>query len=218
MTAKDSGGWLYYTIKFVLFIYYKLFFHLRCYGADKVPGETSGRGVILAPNHASYLDPPLLGVCAKRRVTFLAKEYLFNAFFVGWVLRTLGAVPIKTQADDFRNIRKLIKLLQQGRCIEVFPEGTRSPDGNLQEPESGVGFLAIKSGAAVIPVYIDGTYQAWPRGANFFKCHPVRVYLADPFVPALDKSLMQEKDPYAAVSRKIMAEIAELKSKVLIQE
>lgn len=172
-----------------------------------MPADSDRRGVILAPNHASYLDPPLLGISLKRRVTYLAKEYLFRHLFVGWVLRSIGAYPIKTRADDFRSIRDLIRILQGGHCIVVFPEGTRSVDGHFKEPEGGVGFLAMKSKAHVVPVYIEGSYDAFPKGAKGFRCRPIKVYFGDAFIPAENPEFLNTGDDYSAVSQKIMQEI-----------
>lgn len=179
-----------------------------------MPPDSDPRGVILAPNHESYLDPPLVGVATRRQVTYLAKEYLFRAFLVGSILRAINAFPIKSETDDFRSIREIIRLLKAGRCVVVFPEGTRSDDGKLREPEGGVGFLAVKSQAWVVPVYIDGTFEAYPKGAKFFKCRKVGAHFGPAFVPALDKALMAEKDPYMAVSRRIMQDIKSLQEKI----
>ena len=201
----------YKFIRSVLFSFYKVFFGFKCYGFDRVPSPEDNRGVILAPNHSSFLDPPVLGISLKRPVTYLAKEYLFRAFFIGFVLRKVGAFPILTRTDDFRSIRGLLRILSQGECIVVFPEGTRSPQGEFQEPEPGLGFLAIKSKAWVVPVYIEGTYEAFPRHAKFFKPHPVKVYYGVPFIPALDAAVLASPDPYGAVGQKVMAQIQRLK-------
>lgn len=208
--SRKSGGFVYGVIKSVLFILYKLFFCFRAYGAENVPLGTA-KGLILAPNHDSYLDPPLVGIAIQRRVTYLAKEYLFRAFIVGWTLRSIGAFPIRTQKDDFRSMRELIRLLKDGACVVVFPEGTRSADGVLREAELGVGFLALKSGAEVQPVYIEGTREAFPRHAKFFKPHAVSVHYGRPFLPAADESIASAENPYSAVGNRIMREIAALK-------
>ena len=126
--SKLGGSeFFYWFIRNALFIAYKVCFSFRSAGSEKVPPETDPRGVILAPNHASYLDPPILGISLKRRVTYLAKEYLFKHGFVGFVLRNIGAYPIKSESgNDFRSIRDLVRLLKDGHCVTVFPEGTRS--------------------------------------------------------------------------------------------
>jgi len=203
---------VYACVKAVLFIAYKLFFRFHYTGAENVPPASDPRGVILAPNHASYLDPPVLGISLNRRVTYLAKEYLFRAVIVGWTLRSIGAYPIKSEStNDFRSIRELLRILKSGHCVVVFPEGTRSPDGGLREAEGGVGFLAMKSAAIVVPVYIRGSYEAFPRGRRFFRCRPVSVRYGAPFVPSEDPAILADPDPYAAVGRRIMAEVRRLK-------
>ncbi len=214
MTGYKGSGFFYRLIRVALYTVYRILFRFRFYGAQNVPSDTQARGVILAPNHASFIDPPILGISLKRRVTFLAKEYLFKNFIVGAVLRGIGAYPIKSEKDDFRSIRDLIRLLKGGQCVVVFPEGTRSADGQMKEPESGIGFLAAKSAAYVVPVYIRGSYEAYPKGAKFLKMKPVSVYYGKPFIPAEEKSLMQAQDPYGAVSREIMARIRKIKEDV----
>ena len=219
MTAKvkySFGGseFFYRFIRFVLFIAYKLFFRFQFFGSNEVPGEKDARGVILAPNHASYLDPPLLGISLKRRVTYLAKAYLFEHFFVGFVLRSIGAYPIKTESgNDFRSVRDIVRLLKAGCCVVVFPEGTRSENGEFREPESGIGFLAMKSGASVVPVYIKGSYAAFPKGAKNFKCRPIEIHYGEAFVPAENSAWVAMND-YMAVSQDIMKRIKEIKEKV----
>lgn len=214
------GGseFFYRFIRVVLFILYKAFFRLRATHTELVPKEGDGRGVILAPNHASYLDPPIMGVTLERRVTYLAKDYLFKHWFVGWVLRNIGAYPIKSgDGNDFRSIRDLVRILKQGAVVTVFPEGTRSETGHFKEPEGGIGFLAVKSGAWVVPVYIKGSYDAFPKGAKGFKCRPIEVHYGVPFIPAENPEWAKGGDEgYQAVGKKIMADIAAIKDKVSV--
>jgi 1-acyl-sn-glycerol-3-phosphate acyltransferase len=215
MRSKASLGGnvaFYGLIRSALFTAYKILFRFRCFGTERVPKENDPRGVILAPNHASYLDPPILGISLKRRVTYLAKDYLFEHRFVGWVLRSIGAYPIKSEsANDFRSIRDLIRILKKGACVAVFPEGTRSEDGRLREPEGGIGFLAMKSGAWVVPVYIEGSFEAFPKGAKKFKSHPIDVHFGEPFIPSQIQGWGEGDAAYLAVSRSIMSEIKKIK-------
>lgn len=196
----------------VLSIFYKGFFDLKSTGLENIPQD--GRGIIFAPNHTSYLDPPVIGISLKKRITYLAKDYLFQKPALGALLRWMGFLPIKTQASDFRSMRDMLRLLEAGRRVVIFPEGTRSADGRMKEPESGVGFMAVKSRAAVVPVYIEGTFEALPKGAKFFRCAPVRAHFGRAFVPAADEALMKETELYLAVSRRIMDEIKKIKEKV----
>lgn len=208
---KEPNYFFYSLCQVVLFTLYKLFFNFRTFDSKNVPRDT--RGIILAPNHASYLDPPLLGISLKKPITYLAKEYLFKKPVWGTLIDWLGVLPIQSEGDDFRSMRQLLRALKNGRQIVVFPEGTRSETGELRQPEGGVGFLAIKSHAYVVPVYIEGSYEAFPKGKKFFRCHPIRVFYGKPFIPADDAKIMAEPDPYTAVGERIMAEIREMKSR-----
>ncbi|MGH7198776.1 MAG: lysophospholipid acyltransferase family protein [Candidatus Omnitrophota bacterium] len=202
----------YKLTQIVLLALYRLFFNFKIYGAENVPADH--RGVILAPNHASYIDPPILGISLKRPITYLAKEYLFEKPVLCTLICWLGSIPIKTETNDFRTIRQVLKALKEGKQVLLFPEGTRTLDGKFQEPEGGVGFLALKSGAVVVPVYISGTFEAYPKGAKWFRCRPVRVYFGKPFVPAMDKDLAGHENPYLAVGQRIMSEIKKIKEAV----
>lgn len=211
MTYKGSPT-IYGLIRLVLFIVYKALFRFKATGAQNVPPASDPRGVILAPNHESYIDPPLTGISLRRRVTYLAKEYLFKHGFVGWVLRSVGAYPIHSDSgNDLRSIRDLVRFLKAGHCVTVFPEGTRSPDGELQKAEGGLGFLAVKSGAWVVPIFIDGTFEALPRDAKKIKPHPVTIRFGKAFIPAEDPAILSAPDPYQAVGDRIMEEIRQLK-------
>ncbi len=213
MAAKNQDGpvlWFYRLVCFVLYIICRLFFRIRYFGTENVPQDS--RGVILAPNHASYLDPPVLGTALMRPITFLAKDYLFRVFIFGQALRWLGVLPIKSdEKNDFKSIRQLLRALAHGRCIVVFPEGTRSQDGEFQNPESGIGFLAVKSKAWVVPVYIRGTFEAYPRHAKIFRSHPVRAFFGKAFIPGEEPAILSAPDPYQAVGQRIMNEIRALK-------
>jgi 1-acyl-sn-glycerol-3-phosphate acyltransferase len=212
---RPKGSVLYYrTVQAVLYIIYKTLFRFDVYGGRNIPKSGSKRGVIFAPNHVSYIDPPLVGVAQNRRITYLAKDYLFRHGFVGWVLRGLAAYPIKSdEGNDFRAIRDLIRLLKEGRTVVVFPEGTRSEDGQLKAPESGAGFLAYKSGAYVVPVYIEGSHEAFPKGAKKIKPHKVKIYFGEAFIPAEETRFKTLEEPYGAISAEIMAKIHGLKEK-----
>lgn len=202
---------LYYKlIQVVLYTYYRICFDFKFYGIENVPEDA--RGIIFAPNHASYLDPPIVGISLKKPINYLAKEYLFKVFALGRTLYWLGALPIKSESDDFRSMRQLLRALKEGKHLVIFPEGTRSEDGRFREVEGGAGFLAVKSKAYVVPVYIQGSFDAFPKGVKWFRCKPVRAYFGKPFIPCEDAGLMAEPDRYLAVGRKIMLEIQKVKA------
>lgn len=202
----------YKLMQVVLFAFYRTFFDFKYYGANNVPEDS--RGVIFTPNHASFLDPPIFGISLKMQIHYLAKEYLFKVFGLKHPLYWLGVLPIKSESDDIRSMRMVIRALKEGKRLVIFPEGTRSVDGQFRDVEAGAGFIAVKSGAYVMPAYIQGSFEALPKGAKWFRCKPVRIYYGKPFIPSEDKELLAFENPYLAVSQKIMAEIKKIKAAV----
>jgi len=210
--AKHKRYPLYWIGRFVLLIALKVFFRFRAHGSENIPGRSEGQGVILAANHASYLDPPILGCSVKKRhVVFLAKNYLFQKFFLNWFLPRVGVYPVKGESGSLKSIREVMRLLESGECVAIFPEGTRSPDGSLRVAEDGVGFIAMRSRALVVPVYIHGTFEAFSRNAQKMRSVPLRTYFGEPFCPSEDPDILRALDPYSAIGAKIMARIAGLK-------
>jgi 1-acyl-sn-glycerol-3-phosphate acyltransferase len=205
---------VYQLAKALLYGFYKTCFDVRYFGTENVPNGPHERGVILAPNHESYLDPPLTGTAIKPCVTYFAKEYLFRKPVLGLFLHAVGAYPVREKTRDCRSIRETLRLLADGHVVTIFPEGTRSPDGQLQKSQNGVGFLAIKANAVVIPVYLKGTYEALPRNAKWIRCKSVEVHYGKPLIPAREASIMSSPDPYGAVGERIMEEIRILRQRV----
>jgi len=147
-------GWTFYRILFATYCRWRFF------NPERVP--TRGP-VILASNHASHLDPPLVGAGLPRALNYLARESLFNMPVAGWALREVNAVPVDRDGAGAAGLRAIFTRLRQGGAILLFPEGTRTKTGELQGARSGVGLVAIKSTAPVVPVRVFGTYQAWNR-------------------------------------------------------
>jgi 1-acyl-sn-glycerol-3-phosphate acyltransferase len=129
---------------------------LKVSGLEHVPARGP---VIIAGNHISFIDPPLVGWAAlpKRSLRYLAKMELFRIPILGWFLRNVGAIALDRSRADVAAVRTALEVLGRGRCLLVFPEGTRSKDGRPLRPRSGVGFLAGKSGAPVIPARVVNT-------------------------------------------------------------
>lgn len=154
---------LWYAIirQVVRWFYFGLTGGLRVHGRENVP--RSGP-LIIAPNHASYLDPPLVGCAMPRVVSFMAKEELFNHAGFAWLIRSLGAFPIRRGAGDLESIRVALEILKDERALLVFPEGTRNHGDQLHPFNRGVEMLARKSGALVLPVGLTGTDRKWGKG------------------------------------------------------
>lgn len=153
------------------------FCNLKVEGAELLPPEG---GVIIASTHTATLDPVILGCAFSRPLTFMAKEELFNFPPFAALIRALGAFPVKRGEPDRRSLRKALSLLKQGRCLVIFPEGTRNLDWQLRTPELGIAFLASWSKKPVLPVAIFGSERLMPKGKFFPRPTPLRVKVGNP--------------------------------------
>ncbi len=122
---------------------------------------------IIAPNHVSFLDPPVVSSGWPGEVHFLARESLFKVPVLKTVIEKLNTHPVGGKGSTLASMKLVIRLLKEGKQVIVFPEGTRSKDGQLQPAQPGVGLLAQQAQCAIIPVYISGTYEAWGRHRSF---------------------------------------------------
>jgi len=154
-----------------------LLFDLKVYGAHRVPAEG---GVLLVSNHQSYLDPVLLGVRLGRPLSYMAKASLFKFAPFAWVIRSLGAFPVRQGAGDIRAMKEAIERVQEGLALTIFPEGSRTEDGSLLPVEPGIALVIRKAKVPVVPAVIDGAIDAWPRGRKLFRAAPVRVLYGRP--------------------------------------
>ena len=198
---------LYALLKPLVLIGLRLAFRYRAVGAEHVPPRGP---VLLAANHVSVLDPPAVGVGARRPLHFLAKAELFRIPLLGRLIRGLNTHPVEREGADAGALRRALLLLREGNALLVFPEGTRGREGTLGPGRAGAGMLAAQSEAPVVPVYIRGTGQALPRGAS---C-PRRARIAVAFGPPIRFSRGRGKQRYQEISDKIMAAIARLKAEV----
>lgn len=148
--------WLYRFAKALVNPLYRLAFRVRVEGLENIPTEG---GVILCGNHINFSDPIMVGIVAPRPVSFMAKEEIFRNPVLGFVARGVGAFPIKRGQPDRASLKKALEVLHEGGCFGIFPEGTRSHTGHLQKPEPGTAYIALKSGATVVPVGITSTYR-----------------------------------------------------------
>ena len=128
-------------------------FRLRVRGQENIPD--SG-GAIIAANHASYLDPPIVGGSIRRQVRYMAAEELFRIPVFGPLIRSVGSFPVKRGEDDRSALREAVRQLKRGHLLLVFPEGTRSFNGELGEGKAGIGFIALHAGVPVIPAFVEG--------------------------------------------------------------
>jgi 1-acyl-sn-glycerol-3-phosphate acyltransferase len=184
------------------------FGRLKAYGQENVPATGP---IILAPNHISFADPPCVGAGMKRHVHFMAKEELFPPGF-GNLLKTIGTFPVKRGTADRRAIKTATALLDQGRVVCIFPEGRRSPNGELQKSELGIGMIALKSKAPVVPALVLGTDKVLPFHSKFFHFHPIKVIYGKPITfPDLYDS-QNTREAVEEIGRRVMHAIGELQT------
>ena len=210
MNLSYRIGWLGFRAM------YAGYFRWRVFNAERVPLQG---GVILASNHASFLDPPLVGSGLKRDINYLARESLFRFPGIGALLRSWNSVPVDRDGGGAKGLKKILDRLLAGGGIILFPEGTRTPDGQLQPARSGIGLTVIKSTAPVVPVRVFGTFEAYGRHLKFPRPHRVAVKYGRPLnfaalraeAKSCDKARL--KEIYQQIADEIMAEIAKLEPK-----
>jgi 1-acyl-sn-glycerol-3-phosphate acyltransferase len=166
--------------------------------------------VILAMNHQSYLDPPLAGTACDRAIYFLARRTLLDVPLLGWVLPKLNVIPVNQEGVDRSAIKALIRVLQAGNGVLVFPEGSRTPDGTLQPAEPGMGLVIAKTLAPVVPMRIFGAREALPRGGGRLRFVPITVVIGEPIFFTAADIQPGGKDLYARLSNRVMKAIAAL--------
>jgi 1-acyl-sn-glycerol-3-phosphate acyltransferase len=176
---------------------------------ENVPAEG---GCIIASNHVSYLDPPAVAVGIKHRVVhFMARDTLFSSPLARWFLTGVQVMPMDRTRGDVGALRKGINMLKSGKVLGLFPEGTRSPNGEMQGAKGGIGFLISKSSVPVVPAYVDGSFQAFPKGAKRIGRGRVRVYYGKPIEPSEFAALGTDRDSFDRIGELVMSRIAALK-------
>lgn len=155
----------YWTCRFAAKCIFKLFYSTKIYGLE----HTYKKGAIIAPNHASFFDPPIVSTSWPHEVHFLASDYLFKAPVLGSLIKALNSHPVHRGAADLTSIKLICSLLQNGAQVIIFPEGQRCHDGVMAPLKQGIGLIAVKSNAAIIPTYVHGTFQIWPPGKKYPK-------------------------------------------------
>ena len=186
---------------------------LKVHGIENVPLQ--GR-VIIAPNHASLFDPPLVGCTVPRAVTTMGKAELFEKKtggfkILGWIIRRMGSFPVKRGAPDRRALRMAMRVLQNDEALVIFPEGTRTRSGELGPAEHGVALIAHSAKAPVVPMYLKGTEAAFsPLQPKFRLIHP-EVFFGEPLYFEEEYARKADRETLEIIGARIMAAIATLK-------
>jgi 1-acyl-sn-glycerol-3-phosphate acyltransferase len=196
--------WLGYHLSRILA---RLFFGFRIIHGERM---IQSGPVILAMNHQSFLDPPLAGNACDRPIYFLAKKSLLNAPVLGPILPKLNVIPVELEKTDRSALKALIGLLRAGQGVLVFPEGSRTPDGNLQPPLPGLGLVIAKTRAPVVPMRIFGAFNAWPIGGKMRLWQRVTIVVGEPIHFSDADFQTARRDLYATLSGRVMEKIAAL--------
>lgn len=168
--------------------------------------------VILASNHQSFLDPPLVGSVSRRGVYFLARKSLLEGWFLGWILPKLNVIPVDSETGRDRTaLKALIRILRAGQGTVVFPEGQRTPDGELQPAQPGLGLVVAKTLAPVVPMRIFGAFAAWPLHRKWPRPGRVTIVVGEPIHFTPQDLEPGGKELYQRISQRVMDAIAGLK-------
>ncbi|MDQ2985501.1 MAG: 1-acyl-sn-glycerol-3-phosphate acyltransferase [Armatimonadota bacterium] len=204
--AKNADPIYFAVLNFVRYGVFLPFGGVRVLHGERMP--MSGP-VILAANHASFADPPVVAVSTNRRLNFMAKAELFKPPVFGPLIRRIGAFPIQRDVADTAAVKHTLALLADGEAVLVFPEGGRGDGKTLGEANKGVTLLAMKSGAPVLPVGIAGTHLWLPQGAKFPRRARLTVAFGEPFTFSAVEG-RHGKDARNAFGDILMEKIAEL--------
>ncbi len=202
----------YRFCRFLYRVYFYFYHRGRVYNAERLPAQGA---FILAGNHVSFLDPPFFGLACQREAFFMARDTLFRNPLANWILRSWNCVPISRDRGDIGAMRTVLRMLGEGKAVLMFPEGTRSDDGKLQEARAGIGMIAARANVPIVPMRIYGTDRALPRGASFPRPARVEIKFGEPFLyplPADFEKLRGDavKAVYFDIGREIMRRIAAL--------
>lgn len=195
----------FFVINLTRFIF-KVFYRMRVYGLE----HYCKGGAILAPNHVSYFDPPIVAAASPENIHFLARETLFRSWF-GKMITALNAHPVQGHANNLKAIKTICGLLQKGYKVILFPEGTRSKDNMLGEIKPGIGMLVSRSETAIIPVYVHGTYKIWPRTRKFPRLFGKTAVVFGSPICWEDYADMDKKEAQEHIAQRLTTALEELR-------
>jgi len=178
-----------------------LVYRVRYSGQENIPATG---GVLVVSNHQSHFDPPLVGIGSKRQMNYVARRTLFSFRPFGWLLRSVDAIPIDRDGFGLGGIKESLRRLKNGEMVLIFPEGTRSADGEIAPFRPGFTTLAVRSGAAILPAAVDGAFQVWPRSKKFPGLGRIRVHYGTLMTPD-EIAGRSDRELVAEVERRVRA-------------
>lgn len=197
-----------YSIGWVLSRTLAIILGMRVYGREHVPTEGP---FLLASNHISYLDPPLIGSTLSRQIAYFAKAELFKFGLFGKILRNVHAIPVRRGTTDRQSIDLAIESLQAGYGLNIYPEGTHSPSGELLKPKPGIGMLALRAKVPIVVCYIHGANEPFK---SLFKRGNLSVTFSKPIQPEEISDFSEDRTGYMALAHDVMSRLAEMQKQV----
>lgn len=189
----------YWLLRHVARLCAVVFWGMKVVGRQHIPGEGAG---LVCCNHQSVLDPILVGLQFNRRLNYLARRSLFDNPALGRLIRFLDAIAIDREGLGLEGLRETLRCLQAGELVLIFPEGTRSPDGELQRLKPGLCAVAKRAEAPLLPVAIDGAHRSWPRHRRWPA--PARIAVAfGPPIPAESSRQLSADELLAELERRM---------------
>lgn len=155
-------------------------FGLRVEGVSKFPLEV---GALVCSNHQSNFDPVLVGLVLPERLNYVARKTLFKFFLFRWLIEYLDAIPLDRDGMGIAGIKETLKRLGRSESVLIFPEGTRTSDGNVSRLKPGFYAIAKRSGKPIVPVAIEGAYDSWPKGTKLPRLSRIAICVGDSIGP-----------------------------------
>ena len=180
-------------------IYFAIVCQIRIRGAERLPAEG---GALICSNHQSHFDPVLVGISFRRRLNYLARRTLFDIPVLSWLIRYLDAIPIEREGMGIGGIKETLRRLKRGEPVLIFPEGTRSADGQLSPLRPGFFAIARRSKCPLLPVAVAGAYEVWPRHRWLPGIGRIAVYVGEPISAEAIRE-MDEDDLVKELTRRI---------------
>ena len=183
-----------------------------CFAFKTIHGERiiEEGGAILAMNHQSYLDPPLAGISCRREIHYLARKTLLDWPVLGRIFPKLNVIPVDQERADMSALKSVIRLVKAGHCTVVFPEGSRTLDGDFLPALPGLGLIIAKTRCPVVPMRIFGAREAFPRGGRPHLFRPITLVVGEP-IRFTEKDFVGEgRELYQNLSEQVMKRIASI--------
>ncbi len=189
-------------VKAFLYLYHRI----QVIGMEKIPASGP---LIVVGNHVSYLDPVYIGAMLPRRIHFMAKQEIFRSSVMRFLLDLAGAFPVNREKPEIQTMRTALNYLKNGEVVGIFPEGGRRQENSFDELKQGAAYLAVKSNCPVVPVLIEGTGQALPKGGVWIKPVPVKLNVGQILYPPRAGSVREKQ---LQLTGQIQQELVQLKT------